>query len=45
MDLFIDYIMRDFSLLPPCRCTLLDITQRMVVMPYRRFETTYRYHL
>lgn len=24
MDVFIDYIMRDFSLPPPCRCTLLE---------------------
>jgi len=24
MDVFIDYITRDFSLSPPCRCTLLE---------------------
>jgi hypothetical protein len=24
MDIFIDCIMRDFSLPPPCRCTLLE---------------------
>jgi hypothetical protein len=26
-------------------CALLVITQRIAVIPYRRFETTYRFHL